>query len=119
MHANEKNVPNSQKNSVFWLVAVGIHNLRGISPYGDHGGTLGIRRGSKTSKNLKKRPKKQKNRKKMSESIYFSLCVYKSVELIPCRKKSIFGCTGCPKNEKEVNNFKNTGCQEMHFFGFL
>ena len=51
----KKNEPNSQTNSVFWLVAVGIHNLRGISPYGDHGGTLGFRRGSKTSKNLKKR----------------------------------------------------------------
>ena len=52
----KKNEPNSQTNSVFWLVAVGIHNLRGISPYGDHGGTLGLRRGSKTSKNLKKQP---------------------------------------------------------------
>ena len=40
-----KNEPNSQTNSVFWLVAVGIHNPRGISPYGDLGGTLGLRRG--------------------------------------------------------------------------
>ena len=49
-----KNEPNSQTNSVFWLVAVGIHNLRGICPYGEHGGTLSLRRGSKTSKKTSK-----------------------------------------------------------------
>ena len=68
----KKNEPNSQTNSVFWLVAVGIHNLRGISPYGDHGGTLGLRRGSKTSitsKNLKKNDLKSKKFEKKSESI--------------------------------------------------
>ena len=47
-----KNEPNSQTNSVFWLVAVGIHNPRGISPYGDLGGYFGPQDGvSKTSKN--------------------------------------------------------------------
>ena len=53
-----KNEPNSQTNSVFWLVAVGIHNPRGISPYGD----LGVLWASGGGvKNLKKRLFKAKN----------------------------------------------------------
>ena len=35
----KKNEPYSQKKSVFWLVAKEILKLRGIGPYGDHGGT--------------------------------------------------------------------------------
>ena len=52
------------KQTVFWLVAVGIHNLRGICPYGEHGGTLSLRRGSKTSKKPQKTTKKVKKSKK-------------------------------------------------------
>ena len=58
MNRNERN---SQTKSVFGLVAEKIHKLRGISPYGYHGGTLGLRRGSKISKNLKKRLFKANN----------------------------------------------------------
>ena len=64
----EKNEPNSQTKSVFWLAAVGIHKLGGISPYGDHGGTLGLRRGSKTSKKTTKNDQKSKKNKKTCQS---------------------------------------------------
>ena len=37
----KKNEPNSQTKSVLWLVSEGMHELRGISPYGDLGGYLG------------------------------------------------------------------------------
>ena len=61
---NEKNEPNSQTKSVFWLVAVGIHETMGISPYGDHGGTLRLRKGSKNLKKPQKTTKKVKKLKK-------------------------------------------------------
>jgi hypothetical protein len=48
----KKNEPNSQTISVFWLVAEVIHELRGISPFGDLGGTLGLRRGLKPHSRL-------------------------------------------------------------------
>ena len=34
-----KKKENSQTESVLWLVDKEIHKLKGISPYGDHGGT--------------------------------------------------------------------------------
>ena len=60
----KKNEPNSQTISLFWLVAEAIHELRGISPYGDLGGTLGLRRGLKPHSILKKRLFKAQNAKK-------------------------------------------------------
>ena len=38
----KKNEPNSQMIPVFWLVTEAIHEVRGISPYGDLWGTLGF-----------------------------------------------------------------------------
>ena len=41
----KKNEPNSQNRSVLWLVGEAIHETRGISPYGDLGGTWTLWRG--------------------------------------------------------------------------
>ena len=41
------NVPNLQTRSVFWMVVESIHDIRGISPYGDLGGTFGLGGGVK------------------------------------------------------------------------
>ena len=46
------NEPNSQKLSVFWLVTEAIHEIRGISPYGDLFSNFG-HRGPKNSQNAK------------------------------------------------------------------
>ena len=40
MWENEKNEPNSQVIPVFWLVTEAMHEVRGISPYGDRWGFL-------------------------------------------------------------------------------
>ena len=43
----KNNEPNLQTKSVFWLNAEAIHSLRGINPYGELWGTLGLKRGLK------------------------------------------------------------------------
>ena len=45
----KRNVPNLQTRSVFWMVVESIHDIRGISPYGDLGGTFGLGGWGKTS----------------------------------------------------------------------
>ena len=62
----KKNETNSKTKSVFWLVAMGIHKLRGISPYGDHGGTLGLTKGVE---NLKKTAKNDQKVKKSNKHV--------------------------------------------------
>jgi hypothetical protein len=56
----KKKEPNRQTKSVYWLVTKAIHELRGVSPYGDHRGTLSLRRGQNR---YKKRYFKAKNAK--------------------------------------------------------
>ena len=41
----KKKEPNSQNRSVLWLAGDAIHEIRGLSPYGDLGGTWTLRRG--------------------------------------------------------------------------
>ena len=60
----KKNEPNSQTKSVFWLVAEEIDKHRGMSPYGDLGGSLGLSRGQKPQKTSKNDLKSKKIEKK-------------------------------------------------------
>ena len=59
-----KNEPNSQTNSVFWLVAVGIHNLRGYQSIWGPWGYFGLQEGVKNLKKPQKTTKKVKKLKK-------------------------------------------------------
>ena len=57
----KKNERNLQTRSVFWFVGEAIHEIRGISQYGDLGGSLGLRRGLKLHNRPQKPPQKGKN----------------------------------------------------------
>ena len=65
----KKNKPNLQTRSVFWFVGEAIHKIRGISQYGDLGGSLGLRRGLKLHSRGQNHHKRGKIEKKLKESI--------------------------------------------------
>ena len=65
----KKKESNLQTKSVFWSVAEKIHELRGISPYGDHGLHWVLGGGQKPPKTSKNHQKSKEIEKNMSESI--------------------------------------------------